>query len=671
MKKLTIFTSLVITFFIFAFGFPGDKSDKLLVNNVVIQFEATNGNGNNLWLDNFSFGMRYTNDLTIPTLGLNDKNYLMPGVNSTTISPVVTVLNAGRGASSGASITLTDGGSYTSTKSVGSVSGGATMNVTFDPITFNINVARNLKAYITWGTDQNHANDTLAQSTVFLAGVQKKILFEAHTSTTCGPCASQNPYLDAFIQNHFDSIVPIKYHVWWPSLGDPMYAVNIPQQRVRTLYNSVSAVPTLQIDGVHQQISAYSTESNLLNPFNTRRSKASPIGLSVTDTRLPGDTIKATITINVVSALPSNIDYRLRICAIERTITYSTPPGSNGETVFHDVFRYMYPNSDGISINYTPGTYTVEYKYKRDANWVDSVLYTAVFIQDEYSHEIINAAKARNYYHDKITLPPVTDNTIQSASYEFPGQQPLSVSNGIAVETMESTFPPNGWKLINNDFNFTFWQYIYAAVGGPSFPGARAIRLSLYSYADNIGTTDVIKTKVYNNVSPSDTISFDWAYAQRPGYTDRLTVKISTDGGNTFPFTIFDRSGSVLATAGTSTSSFVPNSSQWGTFSVCFANATDVNNNGVLTPRVFRLEQNYPNPFNPVTSIKFDLPKNSYVTLKVYDVMGREVSVLKNEEMKAGSHDVSFDASNLSSGIYFYKMTAGDFVSIKKMVFVK
>ncbi len=51
--------------------------------------------------------------------------------------------------------------------------------------------------------------------------------------------------------------------------------------------------------------------------------------------------------------------------------------------------------------------------------------------------------------------------------------------------------------------------------------------------------------------------------------------------------------------------------------------------------------------------------------------MGREVSVLKNEEMKAGTHDVSFDASNLSSGIYFYKMTAGDFVSIKKMVFVK
>ncbi len=90
-----------------------------------------------------------------------------------------------------------------------------------------------------------------------------------------------------------------------------------------------------------------------------------------------------------------------------------------------------------------------------------------------------------------------------------------------------------------------------------------------------------------------------------------------------------------------------------------------------MTPDKFSLEQNYPNPFNPVTSIKFDLPKNSHVTLKVYDVMGREVSVLKSEEMKAGTHDVSFDASNLSSGIYFYKMTAGDFVSIKKMVFVK
>ncbi len=671
MRNISLTIPLILAVFLLSFGFQGDKSDKLVVNNVVIQFEGTNANGNNLWLDNFSFGVRYLNDLTIPSMSLKDKNYFMPGVSSASISPVVTVLNAGRNTSSDASITLTDGGTYTSTKPVGSVTGGATANITFDPLTFNINTTKNLKAYITWGTDQNHNNDTLSQATVFLAGVQKKILFEAHTATTCAPCASQNPYLDAYIQTHFDSIVPIKYHVWWPALGDPMYGANIPQQRVRTLYNSVSAVPCLTIDGVHQQVSGYSTESNLSTPFNTRRAMGSPIGLSVTDTRLTGDTIKATITINVVSALPSNIDYRLRICAVERTIAYQTPPGSNGETVFHDVFRWMYPNSDGISINYTPGTYTVEYKYKRDANWADSSLYTAVFIQDEYTHSVINAAKSRNTYFDDVKLPPVTDNSVHPVSYLNPDEPQLSVANGLTVENMEATFPPVGWKIINNDFNFTFWQYIYAAVNGPSFPGSRAVRMSYYSYAENIGTTDLIRTKVYNNVSPNDTISFDWAYAQRPGYSDRLTVKISTDGGTTFPFTIFDRNGATLATAGTSSSSFVPTASQWSTFSVCFANATDINNQGLLTAGEFRLAQNYPNPFNPVTSIEFNLPKSSFVSLKVYDLTGREVRNLISERMDGGIHSVSFNAEGLSSGVYFYRLEAGEFSSVKKMILLK
>jgi hypothetical protein len=671
MRNFTIITSLLLTAVIMSFSFQGDKTDNLMVNNVVIQFEATNGNGNNLWLDNFSFGTRYTNDLTIASMNIRDKNYMMPGVTNMSVTPVVTVLNSGWTLSSDATITLTDQGSYTSTKSVGSVSAGATINVSFDPLSFSINSSKNLKAYINWASDQNHLNDTLSQASVYLAGVQKKILFEAHTATTCGPCASQNPSLDAFVQTHFDSIVAIKYHVWWPALGDPMYTVNIPQARVRTLYNSVSAVPCLQVDGVLQQVSGYTTLSNLQTPYDARRQKASPIGISVTDTRLAGDTIKATISINVVSALPSNIDYRLRINAIERKISYTTPPGSNGETVFYDVFRRMYPTTDGIPVNYSPGTYTVEYKYKRDAAWVDSMLYTVAFIQDEYNHEVINCAKGRNYYADeKITIPSVVDNSVMPMTNNL-SDSPMLQGNGISMEHMENPFPPTGWSIINEDLNFTFWQYIYAAVNGPSFPGSRAVRISYYSYSDNIGTKDIIKTKVFNNVNLNDTISFDWAYAQRPGYSDRLTVKISTDGGNTFPCTLFDRQGATLGTAPASSSGFVPTAGQWGTFKISYANATGVNSAGTMTPLTYSLSQNYPNPFNPFTRIKFDLPKSSLVTLKVYDILGRETAVILSESMKAGSYEVPFDASGLTSGVYFYKISAGDFSSIKKMILLK
>ena len=89
------------------------------------------------------------------------------------------------------------------------------------------------------------------------------------------------------------------------------------------------------------------------------------------------------------------------------------------------------------------------------------------------------------------------------------------------------------------------------------------------------------------------------------------------------------------------------------------------------TPKEFALKQNFPNPFNPATNIQFDLPNDVKVTIKVYDVTGKEVAVLVNEFKKAGSYIVSFNGSQLSSGVYFYKIKAGLFTDIKRMVLVK
>ncbi|HLF20799.1 MAG TPA: T9SS type A sorting domain-containing protein [Bacteroidota bacterium] len=88
-------------------------------------------------------------------------------------------------------------------------------------------------------------------------------------------------------------------------------------------------------------------------------------------------------------------------------------------------------------------------------------------------------------------------------------------------------------------------------------------------------------------------------------------------------------------------------------------------------PEEYDLRQNYPNPFNPSTKIEFTLPHESNVTLTVYNLLGQAVATLVNENLKAGSHAVNFNASKLSSGIYFYRITAGSFVSLKKMVLLK
>jgi hypothetical protein len=90
-----------------------------------------------------------------------------------------------------------------------------------------------------------------------------------------------------------------------------------------------------------------------------------------------------------------------------------------------------------------------------------------------------------------------------------------------------------------------------------------------------------------------------------------------------------------------------------------------------IVPEDFSLSQNYPNPFNPSTVISYRLPVTSFVTLKVCDILGREVATLVNEEKPAGEYEVEFDGSNLPSGIYFYQLKAGEFAETKKMILLK
>ena len=88
-------------------------------------------------------------------------------------------------------------------------------------------------------------------------------------------------------------------------------------------------------------------------------------------------------------------------------------------------------------------------------------------------------------------------------------------------------------------------------------------------------------------------------------------------------------------------------------------------------PTEYLLHQNYPNPFNPVTKIKYQLPELSFVTLKVYDVLGNEIAALVNKEKPAGSYEVEFNATSLPSGVYFYTIRTNEFIETKKMVLMK
>lgn len=162
-----------------------------------------------------------------------------------------------------------------------------------------------------------------------------------------------------------------------------------------------------------------------------------------------------------------------------------------------------------------------------------------------------------------------------------------------------------------------------------------------------------------------------------------VKIMLSTDGGNTFPTELLastENDGSAEVT--------LPNIENTQArikveaidnifFDISNANFTitssiGINNNQTGTPVEFSLSQNFPNPFNPVTILSFGLPKKSAVTLKVYDVLGRETATLINNELRTeGFYNVEFDASMLPSGIYYYRIEAGNFTATKKMILIK
>jgi hypothetical protein len=91
----------------------------------------------------------------------------------------------------------------------------------------------------------------------------------------------------------------------------------------------------------------------------------------------------------------------------------------------------------------------------------------------------------------------------------------------------------------------------------------------------------------------------------------------------------------------------------------------------LITPKKFALRQNYPNPFNPATMIRYQLAKNSKISLKIYDISGREITTLIDKNQPAGEYSVNFDARGLASGVYIYRLQAGSFEQTRKMMLLR
>lgn len=161
-----------------------------------------------------------------------------------------------------------------------------------------------------------------------------------------------------------------------------------------------------------------------------------------------------------------------------------------------------------------------------------------------------------------------------------------------------------------------------------------------------------------------------------------VNIKLSVDGGNTYPYTLSTNTsndGTETVTLPSINSSLCRIKVEAAdniffdisNYNFTVSNLVSIGNNLIQNPESYVLMQNFPNPFNPETSISFNLPKSSFVELKVFDSKGSEVSTLVNENLQTGSYQYNFKANNLPSGVYLYRLKTSDFSETKRMILLK
>jgi PKD repeat protein len=255
----------------------------------------------------------------------------------------------------------------------------------------------------------------LAISTGALFGQSQRLVFiEEFTQASCGPCAAANPAFNTLLSANTTKAVSVKYQVSWPGT-DPMNAQNPTEVATRVAYYGVTGVPDAHQDGGAGGAPSTITQAGI----NTEYAVASPFSIALTHWfNAANDSIYINCEVTATQNTTMTTGF-LRIAMIEKTITFSTPPGSNGETVFYNVFRKAYPNAGGTALaaSWTSGQKkTVSFKAK-----IPSYIYSkpqiamVAWIQDDGSKNVKQAAFSSGP-STPLALPPVTDFTADVVS---------------------------------------------------------------------------------------------------------------------------------------------------------------------------------------------------------------------------------------------------------------
>ena len=288
------------------------------------------------------------------------------------------------------------------------------------------------------------------------------------------------------------------------------------------------------------------------------------------------------------------------------------PPGTQAPTT---VFSYTIENVNYACVG--TGTTTVGYPF--------------------YSY-YMDAKTDMLYLNSELGL--TGSKIINRIGFNFATIQ-AQVLNGFTIKLQNSSLTTlTGFELNN-------WTTVYTGTYTPPGTGWQYIDFTTPFYFD--GVNNLLVEICFNNSS----------------YTQNSTVYSTASPNKTWLQYQDLPAGSGCDQTGGTTQANRPN--------VCFVYQTGTNlgNNGSSLPTKYELNQNYPNPFNPITKINFAIPKKAYVSLKIYNMLGKEIATLITDTKDAGYYTIDFNASDLSSGVYYYRLESESFTDVKKMILVK
>ena len=412
---------------------------------------------------------------------------------------------------------------------------------------------------------------------------ERILLFECFTNASCGPCAAQNPALDALINNNADRIAAIKYHMNWPGPNDPMYLHNpIDNNARKTVYN-INAVPHTVVDGTRYNDMPNGISQNTVNQWLT---VTSPFEMRLS---YDVDETANTITVHVMGRASESVSgtVKLYVGVIEKEIHYNSAPGSNGERDFYSVMKKLLPSSSGTTLgpieagsyfayNFTWELANVYHNDQLDAiAWLQNpdskVVYQAVKssqnIQSFYSNEaavsdITNVKKMNctGIAEPQILLTNYGNNALVSAELEV-------LVNDELLKTVNWTgnLATFGSETVNlGEINFPVEQSNTLEVriksvnnGNDEAPSNDIAAFTIKEAYQAIGK--VIKVNIYTDDNPQETtwkvtkLSTGEVIQEGGPYSVPNTLHVDTlviTGDGCYDFTIYDAAGDGLTGSG-------------------------------------------------------------------------------------------------------------------------